>query len=71
MQRSFHLKKISQLKSDIRSCRYKNIRLKQTSSGLKKVVVLFFLGGGGGPATPTLTLNPPLKVKVTSGLAAV
>ena len=71
MQRSFHLKKISQLKSDIRSCRYKNIRLKQTSSGLKKVVVLFFFGGGGGPATPTLTLNPPLKVKVTSGLAAV
>ena len=70
MQRSFHLKKISQLKSDIRSCRYKNIRLKQTSSGLKKVVVLFW-GGGGGPATPTLTLNPPLKVKVTSGLAAV
>ena len=69
MQRSFHLKKISQLKSDIRSCRYKNIRLKQTSSGLKKVVVLFW--GGGGPATPTLTLNPPLKVKVTSGLAAV
>ena len=48
MQRSFHLKKISQLKSDIRSCRYKNIRLKQTSSGLKKVVVLFFFGGGGG-----------------------
>ena len=72
MQRSFHFKKISQLKSDIRSCRYKNIRLKQTSSGLKKVVVLFWGGGGGGgPATPTLTLNPPLKVKVTSGLAAV
>ena len=73
MQRSFHLKKISQLKSDIRSCRYKNIRLKQTSSGLKKVVMLFFFfgGGGGGPATPAHTLNPPLKVKVTSGLAAV
>ena len=53
MQRSFHLKKISQLKSDIRSCRYKNIRLKQTSSGLKKVVMLFFFGGGGGgAATP-------------------
>ena len=65
----FIKKKISELKSDIRSCRYKNIRLKQTSSGLKKVVVLFW--GGGGPATPTLTLNPPLKVKVTSGLAAV
>ena len=68
----FIKKKISQLKSDIRSCRYKNIRLKETSSGLKKVVVLSWGGGGGwGPATPTLTLNPPLKVKVTSGLAAV
>ena len=41
------IKKISQLKSDIRSCRYKNIRLKQTSSGLKKVVV----GGGGSGHT--------------------
>ena len=52
MQRSFHLKKISQLKSHIRSCRYKNIRLKQTSSGLKKVVVLFWGGGGSGHTDP-------------------
>ena len=35
----FIKKKISQLKSDIRSCRYKNFSLKQTS-GLKNVVVL-------------------------------
>ena len=52
MQRSFHLKKISQLKSDIRSRRYKNIRLKKTSSGLKKVVVFFFFFGGGGSGHP-------------------
>ena len=31
MQRAFHLKKISQLKSDIRSCRCKNFSLKQAS----------------------------------------
>ena len=47
----FIKKKISQLKSDIRSCRYKNIRLKQTSSGLTKVVVLFW-GGGSGHTDP-------------------
>ena len=34
----------------MRSCRYKNIRLKQTSSGLKKAVVLFC--GGGGHTDP-------------------
>ena len=50
---------------DIRIQSQTNVRSEESGG------VVLWKGGWGVPATPTLTLNPPLKLKITSGLAAV